>query len=103
MVHLWSLDSGKKSEELTAEEIEELQKRGYGSILNLVQQLTRAQVSKCELALVTRGAQAVLRDKARSFMLSSRPYGDSGQVIARENPELKCLRIDLDKEEGLKY
>ena len=100
MVHLWSLDSGKSRGRNQCGSNRGVQKQGYGSILNVVQQLIKAQLPKCQLALVTSGAQAVSRSKEEVLHVEQASVWGLGQVIAREYPSLNCVRIDLDRGEA---
>ncbi|HZM70373.1 MAG TPA: SDR family oxidoreductase [Candidatus Cryosericum sp.] len=67
-----------------------------GGALHLVQALQRSGwKEKPRLVLVTRGAQA--SDESRkAIAISQAPLWGLGRVIANENPELRCLMVDLD-------
>ncbi|WP_206667317.1 SDR family NAD(P)-dependent oxidoreductase [Candidatus Methylobacter oryzae] len=113
IVHAWSeslddLDGafGNQSDADTL--IDQAQQHSCASVLHLVQALAAASAGQSRiLTLVTRGAQAVYRSldhapggegaalQSRVNLLQA-PLLGLGKVIALEQPELHCLRIDLD-------
>ncbi|GET39921.1 beta-ketoacyl synthase [Microseira wollei NIES-4236] len=96
VVHCWSLDTVKAAQ-LTAGDLAAASLLGCGSTLHLIQALTKTDFSASpRLWLVTQGAVAVsnLEGVAQSSLWGM------GRVIAREHPELNCVRIDLAPESG---
>jgi acyl transferase domain-containing protein/NADPH:quinone reductase-like Zn-dependent oxidoreductase/thioesterase domain-containing protein/acyl carrier protein len=70
--------------------------RCCGSVLSLVQELTRVgMLAHPRLWVVTRGAQMVGRTQA-ALNLSQAPLWGLGRVIASELPVLVCTLVDLD-------
>ena len=69
--------------------------RGCDSVLHTVQAMTTMGWRDApRLWLVTRGAQAVVKDDRVS--VEQAPLFGFGRVIAMEHPDLACTRIDLD-------
>ncbi|NMO19735.1 SDR family NAD(P)-dependent oxidoreductase [Pyxidicoccus fallax] len=66
--------------------------RGVGLVQQLV---SRPGATPPRLVLVTRGAQATGSDEG-PISLDQAPLWGLGHVIAREHPELRCTRVDLD-------
>lgn len=95
VVHMWSLDS-ENAEQCTSDQLAEAQVRGCGSVLHLVQALVRNEVpERIRFWLLTRGAQPV-GSVSRALCVTQAPVWGLGGVIAREHPELGCVRVDLD-------
>ncbi|MCC5610267.1 acyltransferase domain-containing protein [Nostoc sp. CHAB 5834] len=92
VIHLWNLDTARY--ELTVAELEKSQVLGCGSVLSLVQALTRHSDIAPRLWLVTQGAQAV--GTLIPLQVQQSPLWGLGGVIALEHPELRCSRLDLD-------
>lgn len=86
IVHLRSLD--------VTDDLDEARKLTCGSLLRLVQSLSEGPK---QLWLVTRDSQAVTADDKVSGLAQSMTWG-LGKVIGIEHSELKCTRIDLDRE-----
>ncbi|MDG2305442.1 MAG: type I polyketide synthase [Candidatus Binatia bacterium] len=85
-------------DETTLGDLERAQERGTVATLHLVQALAeRAAADPPRLWLVTRGAQALEAEPARSVVHA--PLWGLGKVIALEHPELRCTRVDLDPDE----
>jgi acyl transferase domain-containing protein/thioesterase domain-containing protein len=85
-----------------SESMEQEQKKGYGSVLSCLQALLRENVLREELPalyLVTRTAQQIGNER-RVEGLSQSPVWGLARVIRREYPELKCICVDLDSQEG---
>jgi myxalamid-type polyketide synthase MxaB len=95
-VHLWGLDAREPegSDELSLEGIHQTQAMSCGSALALSQALTRVPGTPVRLWLVTRGAQAVGGD-GRVSVAQTTLWG-LGRTVAVEQPELRCVRVDLD-------
>jgi acyl transferase domain-containing protein len=89
VVHLWGLDPALGE---GPRDRAEMSAQGCASLLGLVQELTAARV-ETELWLVTQGAQPVGH---HDLQIQQAPLWGLGRVIAREHPELRCRRIDLD-------
>ena len=95
VIHLGSLDITNSAEQSALEATEEDAIRGWGSVLHLVQALSRKSWRDApRLWLVTRGAQAVGSEKAPVAVLQA-PLLGLGRTIAYEHPELCCTRVDL--------
>ncbi|MDF5733208.1 MAG: type I polyketide synthase, partial [Rhizonema sp. PD38] len=96
VVHLWGLVENSSSQDLSLENLEKAQTLGCASVLHLVQALVQShqQTQLPRLWLVTRGTQAIDRD-LEPLELSQTTLWGLGRVIAIENPELCCTRVDL--------
>src|SRR5262249_15402040 len=95
VIHLWSVDA-HPPEEVTAASLEAAQTFGCGSVLRLVQALSRSeQFGSPRLWLVTRGAQPV-EEKPSPLAVAQHPLWGFGRVIAQEHPRLWGGLIDLD-------
>lgn len=94
ILHLWSLDFFP-GETPSRGELEQGQRIGCRSVLNLVQAVTRCGWRDIlRLCLVTRGSQRVA-SVDRSINLAQSPLWGLGHAITMEHPELFCHRIDL--------
>jgi acyl transferase domain-containing protein/acyl carrier protein len=95
IVHLWSLDASL-GEDATAASIEGAQTLGCIGVLQIVQEMARAQWSQAPLLwLVTRGAQAA--DEASVQLdLAEAPLWGLGRVIAQEHPTFWGGLVDLE-------
>jgi acyl transferase domain-containing protein/acyl carrier protein len=91
VIHLWNLDTA--TSEVTIAELEKSQVLGCGSVLSLVQALTRHN-DLPRLWLVTRGAQSV---KTLPEVTQASLWG-MGKVIALEHPEIFGGIVDLSPE-----
>ena len=91
-IHLWSLEA-PPSEQLTISALKEAQRLGCGSVLHLVQALSKQKFDNYpQLWLVTRGSQAV----SSKVSVAQTPLWGMGRVIALEHPQLWGGLIDLD-------
>ena len=97
VVHLWSLDM-TPLEKTTAEKLEADQLLNCGSVVHLVQALTKHTVN-ARLWLISRGAQPV-RAQPESLAVTQSPIWGLGRVIALEHPELWGGLIDLEEGSG---
>ncbi|MEI2579700.1 SDR family NAD(P)-dependent oxidoreductase [Scytonema sp. PRP1] len=103
VVHCWSLDA-VKAEELTSLDLEAASKQGCGSTLHLIQALAETEFTQPpSVWLVTQGAVPVTISASQSPFtndyvpgLAQSPLWGMGKVIAKENPKLKCVMVDLD-------
>jgi acyl transferase domain-containing protein/NADPH:quinone reductase-like Zn-dependent oxidoreductase/NAD(P)-dependent dehydrogenase (short-subunit alcohol dehydrogenase family)/acyl carrier protein len=94
VIHLWSLDTAREPESITALEREVA--HCCGSILHLVQALA-AEPGATHLRglwLVTRGAQAA--DAVSPIMTMQSPVTGLARVIGLEHPEFHAVHVDLD-------
>ncbi len=94
IIHLWSLSTPHPSEN-NSEFADQTQMHGCNSVLYLVQSLAKRLAVMPKLWLVTRGAQSVNSDEYIAVEQSA--LWGLGKVISFELPELKCIRIDLDR------
>ena len=95
IVHLWSLDSADP-ETANLRAVEEAQRLGPVSILQLVQALDRArQPAPPKLWLVSRGAQPA-GEKASPLSLLQSPLWGLGRTIAMESRDCWGGQVDLD-------
>lgn len=95
IVHMWSVNDAAQAE-LEPSALAAAQRLNCGSVLHLVQALSGLNsVTSPRLWLVTRGAQPVGPELSPLAMAQS-PLWGLGKVIALEQPELHCVRIDLD-------
>ena len=94
ILHLWSLDAVRDTQDSTLASLEEAQILGSSNVLLLVQALAKADLPHPpRLWLVTGGAQAVGEEPVS---VAQAPLWGLGRVIALEHPELRCTRIDLE-------
>lgn len=100
IVHLWSLDTfGVES--LTLSSLQDAQKLNCGSVLFLVQALTKEEGLKLpRLWLVTKGAQGV-GELSTPLQVQQSPLWGLAGTIAREHPELHSVCLDLDPNRNL--
>ena len=91
VVHLWSLDSGARTD-LSA--IEQGKVLGCASVLHLVQALGKSAQAPC-LWLTTRGAQPA-GDTSQAVAAHQTPLWGLQRVLALEHPELRSACLDLD-------
>jgi myxalamid-type polyketide synthase MxaB len=95
VVHLWSLDLAAP-DDAAADGWDDMQRRGCGSVLQLIRQLARFHFSRPPgLWLATQGAQAV-GDRQAAMSIGQSPLWGLGRVAALEHPELACRMIDAD-------
>src|SRR5205085_139912 len=103
ILHLWSLEAVRDTQDTTLASLEEAQILGSSNVLLLVQALAKA-LAKADLPhpprlwLVTGGAQAV---GEQPVSVAQAPLWGLGRVIALEHPELRCTRIDLEPGGGM--
>ena len=100
IIHLWSFEA-VSSEQLTLPALEEAQRWGCGSVLNLLQALLKhtGEVSS-RLWLITRGSQPV-KPQTDYFEFASAPLLGLAKVIALEHPQLWGGILDLNSEATL--
>ena len=79
---------------------DEMQMPGCNSVLYLVKSLAKRLAVMPNLWLVTKGAQSVNPDEPIAIEQSA--LWGFGKVISFEFPELKCIRIDLDRQQPMK-
>jgi NADPH:quinone reductase-like Zn-dependent oxidoreductase/NAD(P)-dependent dehydrogenase (short-subunit alcohol dehydrogenase family) len=91
ILHLWSLDSGETTDHSTMEEGE---RAGCGSVLYLVQALSRVTYQP-RLWLVTRGALAVA-DRTATVAVHQAPLWGLNRTLVLEHPEFRSRCLDLD-------
>jgi acyl transferase domain-containing protein len=95
IVHLWALET-PPFEETSIEVLRASQRQGCGSVLCLLQAISRSQgIGSPRLWLVTRKAQPVV-PQSHDLAVSQSSLWGLGTVIAMEHPELGCVRVDLD-------
>ncbi|WP_437760870.1 SDR family NAD(P)-dependent oxidoreductase [Sorangium sp. So ce1389] len=102
LVHLWSLDSDARQDDVTEASLRRAQELGCASVLHLVQalgQLPAVEGRHPRLWLVTRGTQAAGAQRAAVGILGASLWG-LGRTIALELPALQCSLVDLDAEGG---
>jgi myxalamid-type polyketide synthase MxaB len=94
IVHLWGLDAPKLDD--TPCPLEDAERLGVGSLLELVQILVAEQTALTRLVVVTRGAQ---RTAGESIVVPTQsPSWGLARVIRSEHPSLPIACIDLDPE-----
>ncbi|HEX4382373.1 MAG TPA: SDR family NAD(P)-dependent oxidoreductase [Myxococcales bacterium] len=94
VVHLGSLEAGGDLDSVSVETATVL---GCDSVLETVQALAAAPWPEApRLWLVTRGAQAA---GGGDVSVAQAPLLGLARVIALEHPDLRCTRIDLDREQ----
>jgi acyl transferase domain-containing protein len=95
VIHLWSLDI-VSPESMTVSDLEIISQNGCGSLLHVVQVLSKQGFHPPpSLWVVTRAAQPVGREPRLPGLAHSVLWG-LGKIVALEHPEMKCVRIDLD-------
>ncbi len=96
IIHLWGLNSASYAT-ITTELLKNLQDLFCGSIFHLMQSINSLKWTENppRLCLVTQGAQPVSQE-SKPISVTQAPLWGLGKVIAIENPELNCLRVDLD-------
>ena len=101
VVQCWTTETGV-GKNLSAEELENLSKLGYGTTLSLVQALVKAKLSQSpRLWLVTNGSQPVPSNNPVIPGVAQSSLWAMGKVISLEHPEFNCVRIDLDPEQRI--
>jgi NADPH:quinone reductase-like Zn-dependent oxidoreductase/NADP-dependent 3-hydroxy acid dehydrogenase YdfG/acyl carrier protein len=94
VLHLWSLEASEPAEAITPASLQAARELGSSSVLLLVQELAKAHLQEPpRLWLVTRGAQSVGKEPVS---VAQSPLWGLGRVIALEQPELRCVCIDLE-------
>lgn len=100
VIHLWSLDTDSV-DAATPMAVQEMQALICGSTLHLVQAIrSDVQLALPRLWLVTRGAQSLGEQDQLTQPAQSALWG-LGRAIAIERPELHCVRLDLDPDDGV--
>ncbi|MBD2519331.1 KR domain-containing protein [Nostoc sp. FACHB-973] len=94
IVHLWSLEAALV-EQVTPVSLEKAQLLGCGSVLHLVQALSKSNTVLPRLWLVTSGTQAV-ETKPVSLAVAQAPLWGLGRAIALEHSEVWGGLIDID-------
>ena len=93
VIHLWGLDV-PNTQDLTPTALDQAQIWGCGTILHLVQALSKTN-NIPQLWLVTRGAQAV-SSATEEVAVAASPLWGMGRVISLEYPQLWGGMVDLD-------
>ncbi|MDJ0517580.1 MAG: type I polyketide synthase [Trichodesmium sp. MO_231.B1] len=100
IVHLWSLETTPTSE-TTIESLERDQLRNSGSVLHLVQALTKGVTSNLpKLWMVTQDAQPIKVKNEKEIEVTQAPLLGLGRVLAIEHPEVFGGLIDLTSSEA---
>ena len=95
ILYLWPLDAGLK-DNCELSEIKLAIRQACGSLLLLVQALASSTKGKvAPLTLVSRGAQNVANGRDIPQLAQTTLWG-MAHSIALEQPELQCVRLDLD-------
>jgi myxalamid-type polyketide synthase MxaB len=95
VVYLWGLDVSLADDALD-EAVRQTQLVACGSALHLTQALSQHGLAEPpRVWLVTRAAQAV-DPTQKSLEVAAASLWGLGRVIAIEQPELRCVRIDMD-------
>ena len=92
IVHLWGLDAP----ELDAPTLDDAERLGVGSVLELVQTLVAEQTALSRLVVVTRGAQRTAGES--TVVPAQSPSWGLARVIRSEHPSLAIACVDLDPE-----
>jgi acyl transferase domain-containing protein/thioesterase domain-containing protein/acyl carrier protein len=99
VVHLWSLDT-PALDPSSDESLSVARQLGCGSMLQLVKQLARSEMTKPPaLWMVTRGGQAV-GGEGESVSPAQAALWGMGRVAALEHAEQRCRLVDLDPTAG---
>ena len=93
VLHLWSLRDSL-ADDMDLDALHSIQARNVASVLHLIQALSAQKEATPQLWIITRGAQA-LREQTFVNAAASSLWG-LGNVIALEQPNLNCVRLDLD-------
>ena len=93
-VHAWDGGSVRASE-LTADGLRDYARQACGSLLSLVQSIARAG-APARLFILTSGAIDVAAGKSLETACQQSLLWGLSRTIAREQPELQCVAIDLD-------
>jgi myxalamid-type polyketide synthase MxaB len=94
IVHLWGIDAILPGDDFL-KNFEKVQDLTCHSVLHLIQALGKnPKWMQTRLLLITRGAERPA-GQGGSLNLSAAPLWGLGKVIALENPEMQCSRIDL--------
>jgi len=101
IVNLWSLETTSTAE-TTISTLETDQLRNLGSVLHLVQALTKGVTSNDlpKLWMVTQGAQAINREQNKIIEVAQAPLLGLGRVLAIEHPEVFGGLIDLNSDDS---
>jgi len=99
IVYLWPLDIATDPIQ-TRDGLDARVQAGCQSLLHTVQVwISEGAISADSLYIVTRGAQSI-DSSMDTIALALAPVSAIGSAIALEHPELKCCRIDLDRDPG---
>jgi len=94
LLYLWPLDI--PAEKLSAENLNREVTSECESLIHLLKALAAVNANANSFWIVTRGAQNT--DSATPIALAQSAVSALGSTIALEFPELRCVRIDLDRE-----
>ncbi|NTX50379.1 SDR family NAD(P)-dependent oxidoreductase [Myxococcus sp. CA039A] len=95
VVHLWSLDVAA-NDALTPRALEDSRRSTTTSVLHLTQALSQVGWRDApRLWLTTRGARSVGGSPER-VAVAQAPLWGLGQVLAVEQPDLRCTRVDVE-------
>jgi acyl transferase domain-containing protein len=98
VIHLFCTDA-LDAEPISTASLAASQTLGCGSVLHLVQALSRTGFRNMpRLFLVTRGTQSVEQEDRthRDIAIAHASVWGLGRTISLEHPELRCVRLDLD-------
>jgi NADPH:quinone reductase-like Zn-dependent oxidoreductase/NADP-dependent 3-hydroxy acid dehydrogenase YdfG/acyl carrier protein len=99
IIHLWSLRDEISGKDFL-KNFDQAQDLTCHSVLHLIQALGKTpKLCQTRLSLVTRGAQRP-EGQGGALNLHAAPLWGLGKVIALENPEMQCTRVDLPVLEG---
>lgn len=93
VVHLWSLQ-GEVNDQSTVDELHSIHARNHASVLHIVQSLAAQTENIPQLWLVTRNAYSAGQQNTLNPAAST--FWGLGNLIALEQPDLNCVRIDMD-------
>jgi len=97
IIHCWSLSTIPPSADRSVTE-DEMQMPGCNSVLYLVKSLAKRLAVMPNLWLVTKGAQSV--NPGELIEIEQSALWGFGKVISFELPEIKCIRVDLDRQQS---
>ncbi|WP_235845854.1 type I polyketide synthase [Dictyobacter aurantiacus] len=96
IIHLWGLDA-VETEQATVASLEASQSMICGSVLHIIQAVVDEKWSYSpQLWIITRGSQAVIEGE-NDLSVAQAPVWGLGRVVAMEQPDFQCKRIDLDR------
>ncbi|HZU68918.1 MAG TPA: type I polyketide synthase [Ktedonobacteraceae bacterium] len=95
ILHLWSLDTSE-IEQVTTDSLETDEQLACGSILYLIQAVAQKKWPYSpQLYIITQGSQPVT-GRENHLAITQAPVWGLSRVIAMEQPDFHCKRIDLD-------